>query len=152
MRTDPIKRALELRRTFISEDRAKILVVEYTNTLQGADTSKVIDLMPNVRTGENVFRAKVNVKELDPNPEVPKLYKVQHFDVRQKTDSEIEQLIRTREFDFPLWFKHNSDFSMKRVSDYNYPFISQVGGCNFHDGSASGGCCIVLSMMKVMME
>ena len=29
---------------------------------------------------------------------------------------------------------------MKRVLDYNLPFITQVAGCNFHDGTNTGGC------------
>lgn len=138
MKTDPIKRALELRETLISEDNKKVLVVKFEDTLQGKDTSKVIDLMPNIYTNEKVFRAKVNVKELDPI--ASGVYKVPFFDVNTKTDREIEDFIKAKEFDFPLWFKHHKDFSMKKVVDYNPPFILQVAGCNFHDGSASGGC------------
>jgi len=138
MKTDPIKRALELRETLISEDKKKLLVVKFEDTLQGKDTSKVIDLMPNVCTNELVFRAKVNVKELD--PVASEVYKVPFFDVNTKSDREIEDFVKAKEFDFPLWFKHHPDFTMKKVVDYNPPFILQSAGCNFHDGSASGGC------------
>ena len=136
MKVDPIQRALELRKTLKIDD--KILVVEFANTLQGKDTSRVIDLMPNIRTGEAVFRAKVNVKEIDPIAAAE--YKKEFIDIRKMPDSDIEKLINKGEFDFPLWFKHHKDFSMKRVLDYNPPFVFQVGGCNFHDGSPTGGC------------
>ena len=136
MATDPIKRARELRKTIVSGEG--LLVVDYSGTLQGDDTSKSIDLMPNVHTGEHVFRAKVNVKDIDRI--AADQYGKEFFDVKEKTDTEIEEFIRGQDFDFPLWFKHHPDFSMKRVLDYNPPFILQVGGCNFHDGSKTGGC------------
>jgi len=135
MRTNPIKRAEELRKTLLEQ---RIYVVDFSDTLQGKDTSRVIDLMPNIATGEFVFRTKVNVKGIDPI--ACQEYKQDFFDISQKTDEEIEGFIRKQEFDFPLWFKHNSNFSMKRVCDYNTPFTLQVGGCNFHDGSSIGGC------------
>jgi len=135
MRTDPIKRALELRKTLLEQ---RVYVVDFSDTLQGKDTSRVIDLMPNVATGEFVFRTKVNVKGMDPI--ACQEYKQEFFDVSQRTEAEIEEFIRRQEFDFPLWFKHHPDFSMKKVLDYNTPFILQTGGCNFHDGSSTGGC------------
>jgi len=138
VKTDSLKRASELRKTLISPDGSRILVVDFADTLQGKDTSKVIDLMPNVKTGDYVFRAKINVKEIDPLARA--VYARDYFDISAKTDEEIEEFIRKRDFDFPLWFKHDADFSMKRVMDYNTPFIMQVGGCNFHDGSKTGGC------------
>jgi hypothetical protein len=136
MRVEPIQRGLELRGSLKQGD--KILVADFSDTLQGKDTSRVVDLMPNVRTGEYVFRTKVNVKGIDPiaAPE----YKVPYQDINKMSESEIEELIREDEFDFPLWFKQTPGFSMRRVLDYNTPFILQVAGCNFHDGSASGGC------------
>ncbi len=136
MRIDPVKRGLELRDNL--KQRDDILVVDFSNTLQGKDTSRVVDLMPNVRTGAYVFRAKVNVKSIDPiaAPE----YKVAYQDINKMSESEIEELVRKDDFDFPLWFKHSPGFNMRRVLDYNPPFILQVAGCNFHDGSCSGGC------------
>jgi hypothetical protein len=136
MQTDPIKRALELRKTLKKGE--EVLVVDFSGTLQGKDTSRVIDLMPKVSTGEYVFRTKVNVKEIDPI--AVGVYDKGFFDITTKTDYEIERFLRTREFDFPLWFKHHRDFEMKNVRDYNSPFILQVAGCNFHDGSSLGGC------------
>lgn len=136
MHIDPVKRAFELRKTLRKDD--KVLVVDFSGTLQGKDTSRVIDLMPNVTTGEYVFRTKVNVKEIDPL--AVDVYGKEFFDITKKSDQEIEEFLRTREFDFPLWFKHHPAFSMKNVRDYNTPFILQVAGCNFHDGSSSGGC------------
>jgi len=138
MRTDPIKRALALRDTLITEDKKKILVTDFSNTLQGKDTSKVIDLMPNVDNGEYVFRAKCNVKKMDAI--AAEKYGKEYVDISKMDDKGIEDMIRKEEFDFPLWFKHNKGFEMKKVHDYNFPFILQVAGCNFHDGSEQGGC------------
>ena len=136
METDPIQRALILRRTLKEGD--KILVVDFSDTLQGKDTSRVIDLMPNVKTGEYLFRAKVNVKDIDPiaAPE----YGKQFVDVSTMSDSEIEDFVKRQEFDFPLWFKHVPGFNIRNILDYNPPFVLQVAGCNFHDGKKSGGC------------
>jgi len=136
MQVNPVERAIELRKTLKKED--KILVADYSDTLQGKDTSKVIDIMPNVRTNEQVFRTKINVKEIDPLAH--KKYGLDFFDVNEKTEEEIENFIKFHEFDFPLWFKHTEGFEMKRVCDYNLPFVFQVGGCNFHDGLSTGGC------------
>lgn len=133
---DSIKRGLELRETLKKDN--KILVADFSDTLQGIDTSRVIELMPNVHTKEYVFRAKVNVKKIDPI--AAREYKTEFVDIKQMSPSQIEELVRAEDFDFPLWFKHHKDFSMERVLDYNSPFILQVAGCNFHDGSSSGGC------------
>jgi uncharacterized Fe-S cluster-containing radical SAM superfamily protein len=136
MKAAPIQRAKFLRSTLERDNN--VLVVDFSDTLQGQDTSKVIDLMPNVSTGEYVFRGKVNVKEIDPIAAAE--YGKPFFDVRGKTDLEIQDFLKQAEFDFPLWFKNDNDFSMSRVLDYNPPFILQIAGCNFHDGSDSGGC------------
>jgi len=149
MRTDSISRALELRNTLIKTEkkffmkRKKVLVVDFSDTLQGKDTSTVIDLMPNIKTGEYVFRTKVNVKEIDPiamkkRREGDKSKDLK--DTRLMSDAEIEDFIKRGEFDFPLWYKHTPGFEMRKVLDYNPPFILQVGGCNFHDGTETGGC------------
>jgi hypothetical protein len=135
-KTDPIQRALELRKTLVQGD--KILVPDFSGTLQGKDTSRVIDLMPDVSTGRYVFRTKVNVKPIDPL--AAKEYGKDYFEIRGKTPEEIEAFIRKQEFDFPLWFKHNKGYDITKALDYNIPFTLQVAGCNFHDGSASGGC------------
>ncbi|MBN2459699.1 radical SAM protein [Candidatus Woesearchaeota archaeon] len=136
MKTDAVKRALELRKTLRKDD--KVLVVDFSNTLQGKDTTKVIDLMPNVATGEYLFRAKFNIKNIDPKAALE--YKVPFKDVRNMPEKEIEDFVKRQEFDFPLWFKHNEGFEMKKITDYNTPFIVQVAGCNFHDGTETGGC------------
>jgi uncharacterized Fe-S cluster-containing radical SAM superfamily protein len=140
-----IDRALELRNTLIKTEKKfffikekKVLVVDFSDTLQGKDTSRVIDLMPNVKTGEYVFRAKVNVKDIDPL--AAKEYKKEFKDIKKMDDEDIENLIKREEFDFPLWFKYNRGFKMQNALDYNLPFILQVGGCNFHDGTETGGC------------
>jgi uncharacterized Fe-S cluster-containing radical SAM superfamily protein len=138
MKTDPIKRALELRKTLISDDEESILVADFTDTLQGKDTSKVLELMPNTSTGDYVFRAKINVKDID--PAAAEVYGKQFFDVEKASEAEVESHLRVQEFDFPLWFKHNPGFSMHRAMDYNAPFVFQVGGCNFHDGGPRDGC------------
>ncbi|MEI6731586.1 MAG: hypothetical protein WCK90_02800 [archaeon] len=141
MGTDSVQRALELRKTVVVD--GKVLVAEFQNTLQGADTSRVIDLMPVVdssgrSTERYPFRAKVNVKEIDPIAAAE--YKKPFFDIRDKSDAEIEKFINSTEFDFPLWFKKRPGFKMQEVQSYNPPFILQVAACNFHDGSSQGGC------------
>lgn len=136
MRVDPIKRALELRKTLISDDR--VLVTDFSNTLQGKDTSRVIDLMPIIGTKTYPFRTKVNVKEIDPF--ASEEYLTDFFDISNKTDQEIENFVKKHEFDFPLWFKNDPGFNMREINFYNPPFIFQIAGCNFHDGSAKGGC------------
>lgn len=93
--------------------------------------------MPNSR-GQFVIRSKYNIKELDPI--AVGVYGKDFFDVSKKADKEIEDFVKRAEFDFPLWFKHNKGFSFKRIGDYNPPIIFQVGGCNFHDGTETGGC------------
>jgi uncharacterized Fe-S cluster-containing radical SAM superfamily protein len=94
--------------------------------------------MPIKGTDKYPFRAKVNVKYIDPY--AAKEYGLPFFDVRKNDDNAIEKTIRESEFDFPLWFKHNQGFKMKDAMSYNAPFILQVAGCNFHDGTSSGGC------------
>jgi uncharacterized Fe-S cluster-containing radical SAM superfamily protein len=136
MATDPIERAFELRKTLVQD--GKVLVADFSDTLQGKDTSRVIDLMPIKGTDKYPFRAKVNVKYIDPY--AAKEYGLPFFDVRKNDDNAIEKTIRESEFDFPLWFKHNQGFKMKDAMSYNAPFILQVAGCNFHDGTSSGGC------------
>ncbi|MBT3297758.1 hypothetical protein HN385_02445 [archaeon] len=136
MKTDPIDRALMLRESLIQND--KILVADFRGTLQGEDTSKVIDLMPIVGTTDYPFRTKVNVKEIDPL--ASEKYETPFFDITKKTENEIEKFLRKQEFDFPLWYKHERQFNMKKVNFYNAPFTLQIAGCNFHTGNSSGGC------------
>jgi hypothetical protein len=136
MRVDSTKRALHLRKGIMKD--GKVLVTDFSDTLQGKDTSKVIDLMPNVNTGEYVFRAKVNVKEIDPI--AVGVYGKDHKDIFNMGEGEIEDLIKRSEFDFPLWYKHDEGFDMRNVHNYNLPFIMQVAGCNFNDGTETGGC------------
>lgn len=139
-KTDPIQRALELRKTLVRENEnneKEVLIVDFTNTLQGKDTSKVIDLMTNSR-GEYIIRTKYNVKELDPL--AVGVYSKEFFDVRKKTDAEIENFVKKAEFDFPLWFKYEKGFRFPEICNYNSPEVIQVAGCDFHDGSERGGC------------
>jgi hypothetical protein len=135
VRIDPVKRAIELRP--LVKQGNKILVVDYSHTLQGVDAGWILDLMPNVRTGEFVFRSKVNVKEIDPFGA-----SVRHpfVDVRNLTDSEIEDIVKRSEFDSPIWPKHSKGFEMKRIMDYNPPFTTQLAACTYHDGTRTGGC------------
>lgn len=136
MKTDAMDQALFLRNNLkINDD---ILVVDFTDTLQGIDTSKVLDLMPNIYTGEYVFRTKMSIKDIDPRAAFT--YGKGFVDISNMSDSGIEDFVKRQEFDFPLWYKHHKDFKMRNVPDYNPPFILQVAGCNFHDGSQSGGC------------
>jgi uncharacterized Fe-S cluster-containing radical SAM superfamily protein len=136
MRIDPIKRALELRKTIILDD--KVLVVDFTNTLEGKDTSIVLDLMPIVGKKIYPFRTKANVKELDEF--ACKVYGGEFFNIKEKSKKEIESFIKNKEFDFPLWYKNDKGFDIKEVTHYNWPFIMQFGACNFHDSTETGGC------------
>lgn len=138
-KTDPIKRALELRETLVkdSDNGKKLLVVDFTDTLQGKDTSKVIDLMPS-SNGNYIIRTKYNIKEIDPI--AMGVYNKEFFDVRNKTDAEIENFAKRAEFDFPLWFKYDKGFRFSEICNYNSPEVIQVAGCDFHDGSERGGC------------
>jgi uncharacterized Fe-S cluster-containing radical SAM superfamily protein len=139
MKTDPIKRALDLRKTLVrkTEQGKELLVVDFTDTLQGKDTSKVVDLMPNPQ-GNYIIRSKYFVKSIDPLAYGQ--YDREFFDVGSKSEKEIYDFIKRQEFDFPTWFKHEEGFSPRRVCDYNSPLVLQVAGCNFHDGSETGGC------------
>ncbi len=133
---NPIKRALVLRGTLFKD--GAVLLADFTGTLQGKDTSKVIDTQPLIGTSYNPFRAKVNVKDLDPI--AAEAYSKRLLDIRRMDDAAIEEHVKRQEFDFPLWFKHHPDFSMGKITHFNMPFILQVAGCNFHDGSERGGC------------
>ena len=134
-RVNPVKRALELRSSVVRGDN--IMVVDFSDTLQGVDAGWILDLMPNVRTGEYVFRSKVNVKEIDPFASGPRHPFV---DIRNMSDSEIENIVKKAESDFPIWPKYSKGFEMKRVMDYNPPFTLQLAACNSHDGTRTGGC------------
>jgi uncharacterized Fe-S cluster-containing radical SAM superfamily protein len=136
MATDPVERAIALRKKLFSD--GKILAVDFTDTLQGRDTSRVVELMPIVGTQTYPFRTKVNVKEIDPL--ASKEYKTTFADTTQMSDADIEAVVRKAEFDFPLWYKHSPGFSMRKITHYNLPFTLQVAGCNFHDGTERGGC------------
>ena len=134
-RVDPMVRALNLRQTLLNDD--KVLLVDFSGTLEGKDTSRVIDLMPN-RAGRFVFRAKVNVKPIDPLAAIE--YNLPYCNVDTMDPAAILYTVKHAEFDFPLWYANEPDFDVRRVGDYNLPFILQVGGCNFHDGTRTGGC------------
>ncbi|MBW3012695.1 hypothetical protein KY340_00665 [Candidatus Woesearchaeota archaeon] len=136
MKTDPFEQALRLRETLLKDN--KILVVDFSDTLQGKDTSRVVELMPNIHSGKYLFRTKVNVKEIDPVASAE--YGTDFFDISTMSDKEIEDFIKMQEFDFPLWFKHINGFHIRNIMDYNPPFILQVAGCNFHDSQGIGGC------------
>jgi hypothetical protein len=83
MATDPVERAIALRKKLFSD--GKILAVDFTDTLQGRDTSRVVELMPIVGTQTYPFRTKVNVKEIDPL--ASKEYKTTFADTTQIIDA-----------------------------------------------------------------
>src|SRR4030042_1544998 len=136
MKTDAINRALELRKTLVKGDQ--VMVANFPGTLQEKDTTKVIDTMTNVSTGDLIFRAKYNVKDI--NPKAAKDYCLLPKDVKTMPPAEIEEIVKRAEFDFPLWYKYDEGFDIRKVLDYNTPFIFQVAGCNFHAGSETDGC------------
>jgi pyruvate-formate lyase-activating enzyme len=143
---DPDNRAILLRNMISYKHGNSILAVDFSNEaaqLQAKDTSKAIELMEVVsqgkQTGHYLFRTKINIKEIDPL--AAKAYgNDKYVDIEKMTDAEIENMLKHHYFDFPLWFKKTPGFDMKKVRDYNAPFIIQAAGCNFHDGSAQGGC------------
>ena len=140
MKTDPIARALELRKSLERENEngeKEFLFVDFTGTLQGKDTSKIIDTLPNSR-GNYVYRCKCNDKTIDPL--AVDVYGKEYFDVTSKTPAEIVNHIKGVEFDFAEWFRGMEGYDIKRAADFNLPIITQIAGCNFHDGSPTGGC------------
>lgn len=139
-RVDCLKRGIQLISALqrINESgQREILVTDFSDTLQGKDTSKVVDLMTD-KHGRACFRVKYNVKSIDPL--AGKVYQEEYFDCATHTAEEIEAHVRMQEFDFPLWYKHHPSFEMRRINDFNVPFIVQVAGCNFHDGGPTDGC------------
>lgn len=133
---DAINRGLEIRRSIINCN--ELLVVDFSDTLEGKDSSKIIELMPISRTNKYPFRTKVNIKELDKI--ACNIYNKEFFDTSKKSDKEIEDFVKRKEFDFPLWYKNTKGFEMKKINQYNNPFILQVAGCNFHGEDNQGGC------------
>ena len=133
---DPKKRAMQLRNTLASKD-GRILVVDFSKTQQRGDTSKIIDAMPNAE-GKLVFRTKANIKPIDAI--ASRIYKTEFFDASRRSDDDIKLFVNRQEFDFPLWWMNHAGFSMQKIHQYNLPFILQVAGCNFHNGTRTGGC------------
>ena len=138
-RLDPVLRAQELHQLLNRGGfgQREILVADFSETLQGKDTSRVIDLMSN-HDHRFLFRVKFNAKDVDPL--AAEEYGKDFVDIRELSDEQIQEHLKRQEFDFALWFKHVPGFSFGRILDYNVPFIVQVAGCNFHDGSPTGGC------------
>ncbi|MFA6228113.1 MAG: hypothetical protein WC668_02900 [Patescibacteria group bacterium] len=132
----PLDRATALRQTVITPG-GRLLVADFSDSLQGQDTSKVIDLMPN-RDGRRVFRFKFNAKDVDPL--AAKAYGKDFIDIGKMSPGVIEDYLKQQEFDFALWYKHIAGYELSRALDYNAPFILQVAGCNFHSGTCDGGC------------
>jgi hypothetical protein len=139
MKIDPIKRGLELRPSLVKGEGIdkELLVVDFTNTLQGKDTSKIIDTMKNPK-GNYVFRVKCNEKSIDPL--AVDIYGKDFFDVSKHSSGEIMNHMKMAEFDFAIWPSKMKGYAIKRVADYNLPIIIQAAGCDFHDGSETGGC------------
>lgn len=134
--SDPLSRATDLRKTVITPD-GRLLVADFSGTLQGQDTSRVLELMPN-RAGHQVFRFKFNAKDVDPL--AAKVYGKDFIDVNEIPNSQIQDCFKKQEFDFALWYKNTPGYSFNNILNYNAPFILQVAGCNFHSGTCDGGC------------
>ncbi|MFA6594000.1 MAG: radical SAM protein [Candidatus Buchananbacteria bacterium] len=134
--SSPLERAQALHQTIVTPG-GRLLVADFSTTLQGKDTSKVIELMPN-QDGRKLFRFKFNAKEVDPL--AAGAYGKKFVDTSRLSPGEIEECLKQQEFDFALWFKHIAGYELSRALDYNAPFILQVAGCNFHSGACDGGC------------
>jgi uncharacterized Fe-S cluster-containing radical SAM superfamily protein len=137
MYIDAIKRARALRKKLVNEKK-ELLVAEFSDTLIGKDTSKIVDLQPIVGTEKYVLRTKVNIKEFDFFASKIEGFEYINPMIRNKT--EIENFAKKQSFDFPLWFKKDKEFDLRKINYYNIPLIFQVAGCNFHNGSSIGGC------------
>jgi len=136
---NPIKRGLDQRKNLVNKDKllVPILKTGMTETQLSADSSKAVPIMSSALNLElGLFRFKSNTKEIDPISAAA--YDIPYNDTMDP--DEIVGLVKTSEFDFALWFKDHPNFSMDRILDYNLPFFIQVGGCNAHDGTPTGGC------------
>lgn len=140
MKTNPVERALELRKTLARKNDCgenEYLFVNFSNTLQEKDTSKIVETQPNAR-GDYVYRCKCNEKSIDPR--AVDVYGKEYFDVSKKSPVEIINHIKAAEFDFAEWFRSTKGYDIKKLADFNLPIITQIAGCDFHDGSPTGGC------------
>jgi len=130
---DPFVRGKVLRRKLI--DGKNVLCVDFAGSLQAEDIEKRTDLIADADTGAFSYRAKINIKEIDDNERKKK--GLSPFDFSDY--SNIMQALNN-DFDFPLWFIRRAGEDISNIIKWNLPFLYQVKGCNFHDGSPGGGC------------
>lgn len=130
---NPFIRGKVLRRKLVKGE--DILCVDFASTLQAEDIKKRTDLIADADTGKYAYRAKINIKEID-DPERRKKG-LMPFDFSD--DSKIIKALND-DFDFPLWFVRRAKDDLVEIKKWNLPLIYQIKGCNFHDGSNSGGC------------
>jgi len=133
MRIDAFEKGIELRKKIVRGD--KVLCAEFAGTLQEEDIKKRNDMISDVLNGKYCYRAKIDVKAFDDNERKKK--NLPPFDFSD--ENAIKEALKG-EFDMPLWFLRAAGEDLKNIKKYNLPFIHQVRGCTFHDGTEKGGC------------
>jgi uncharacterized Fe-S cluster-containing radical SAM superfamily protein len=130
-RVNPFERGIELRNTLAKE--GKVLCVNFENTVQKQDLTK--GHFRDEATGTYPYRSKVNIKDFD--PELRAKQNLPPFDFTNH--AAIYEAMK-KEFDIPDWFRAKAGDSLENILPYDMPWIYQIKGCNFHDGSGIGGC------------
>ncbi len=131
-RVDPLRRGIELRKTLINNE-GKVLCVDFEKTIQKQDLTK--GHFKDEATGTYPYRSKVNIKDFD--PELRAKQGLPPFDF---TDRNAVYDAMSKEFDIPDWFRAKAGDKLENILPYDTPWIYQLKGCNFHDGSCAGGC------------
>jgi hypothetical protein len=130
---NPFERGIELRKTLVKD--GKVLCVDFALTLQKQDITK--DVIQDVDTGRHAYRAKINIRSLD--YELRRQKGLPPFDFSDEKAILVE-LHNDESFDIPLWFLRKAGDKLENIAKYDLSLMYQIKGCNFHDGSSSGGC------------
>jgi hypothetical protein len=131
-RVDPLQRGIELRKILVNNE-GKILCVDLDKTVQKQDLTK--GCFKDEATGTWPYRSKVNVKAIDPELRASK--GLPPFDFNE-TEAILQEM--RGEFDIPHWFLAKAGDELKNILPYDMPWIYQLKGCDFHDGTEIGGC------------
>ncbi|MDP3051964.1 MAG: radical SAM protein [bacterium] len=130
---DPFKRGLFLRKKLVKD--GKVLCVDFAGTLQEKDIHK--DLIKDVDVGRYTYRCKINIKDFDPEIRAAKGLPLFDFSDHKAI---FDTINADTNFDIPLWFLRKAGDKLENITLYDLPLIYQVMGCNFHDGTKTGGC------------
>ncbi len=137
MGVDPVKWGKHLReklvRTNPENNKRELCVVDFDKTDQKGDIT--MPIMEDIVTGDNVYRAKVNSKDMDKEIAVIKtIPPIDTDNPKQVRDS------LNKSFDIIDWFRVQQGYPIQMMNDFNFNFIFQGVGCNFHLGDEYGGC------------